>query len=94
MVLVVLEMLKISVIGVKVILVAETYPAPAPHAQRIKSPVWSQAFVMYSALFLCSVSKAAAAVFTAGMRLEWLLVPAAMMTSTSQGVAKKDADPG
>ncbi len=49
---------------------------------------------MYSALFLCLVSKAAAAVFTAGMSLEWLLVPAAMMTSTSQGAAKKDADPG
>jgi hypothetical protein len=49
---------------------------------------------MYSALFLCSVLKAAAAVFTAGMSLEWLLDPAAMMMSTSQGAAKKDADPG
>ncbi len=81
-------------LGSKVILVAETCPVPSPHAQRMISPGWLDAGVVYSALFSCLASNSKAAVFTAGISLEQLLVPASIIMLTSQGAAKNDAELG
>ena len=75
-------------------LVLVTLPAPTPHAQRMKSPALSVAFVMYSASALCSSSKVLAAAFTIAIRWKGLLEFAAMTVLTSQGAARKEADPG
>ncbi len=80
-------------LGLIVSLVADTWPALTPHAQRMKSPEWSAAVVVYSLSFLCSASNLMAAAFTLGMSYEGSLVPVFMIVS-SQGAAKKDATPG
>jgi hypothetical protein len=75
-------------------LVANTWPTLTPHAQRMKLLMWSAAVVVYSLSFSCSVSDSMAAALTIGMSLEGSLVPAFMIVSTSQGAAKKYAEPG
>ncbi len=75
-------------------LVLVTLPAPTPHAQRMKSPALSVAFVMYSASTSCSLSKVLAAALTTAIRWKGLLEFAAMTALTSKGAARKEADPG
>ncbi len=50
--------------------------------------------MVYSLLFLCFGSNSIAAAFTIGIIFEGLSLPAFMIVSTSQGAAKKDAEPG
>jgi hypothetical protein len=76
-------------LGSIVSLVADTPPALTPHAQRMKSPEWSAAVVVYSLSFSFSALNLMAAAFTIGMSFKGLLVLAFMIVSTSQGAAKR-----
>ncbi len=75
-------------------LVLVTLPAPTPHAQKMKSPALSVAFVMYSASTSCSLLKVLAAALTTAIMWKGLLEFAVMTVLTSQGAARKEADPG
>ncbi len=80
--------------GSIVSLVANTWSALTPHAQRMKSLEWSAAVVLYSLSLSCSAWNLIAAAFTIGIIFEGLLVPGFTIVSTSQGAAKKAAEPG
>ncbi len=90
----VMKSLRSALFGSTVNLVLVTLPAPTPHAQRRKSPALSAAFVMYSASTSCSWSKSLAAAFTIAIRWKGSLDSAVMTVLTSQGAARKEADPG
>ncbi len=86
---------KSASLGSEVSLVPLTLPAPTPHAQRMKSPVWLAAVVVCSLLYnLCFASNLKTAAVTIGISLKGLLVPASMIVLTSQGAPKNEADPG
>ncbi len=85
---------RLALLGLRVNLVAVTLPAPTPCTQRMKSPAWLAAVVVYSLLFPCVALNSKAAAVTIGTSLKGLLVPTSMIVSTSQGAPKKEADPG
>ncbi len=69
----VLKGLRLVLFGSIEKLVLVTLPAPTPHAQRMKSPALSVAFVMYSASASCPSLKVLATAFTIAIRWKGLL---------------------
>ena len=81
-----LKQSRLTLLGLKVSLLAVTLPAPTPHIQRMKSHA--------SLVFPCVASNSKAAAVTIGISFNGLVFPTSMIVSTSQGAPKNEVDPG